>query len=138
MCSSDLVRPGDVVVGMDGEFRAYLWGGPEAWLNQRVCTFVPNAGFSAPFVRNSIISPLAQVEATETATTVIHLGKNDIDRFRVVIPSPGLVSAYSRICQPIYNRIVFNKNEARTLTQLRDALLPRLLSGELLPRAASA
>jgi type I restriction enzyme, S subunit len=31
------VRPGDIVVGMDGEFRAYLWGGAEAWLNQRVC-----------------------------------------------------------------------------------------------------
>ena len=30
------VRAGDVVVGMDGEFRAYLWGGAEAWLNQRV------------------------------------------------------------------------------------------------------
>ena len=35
------IRPGDIVVGMDGEFRAYLWGGDEAWLNQRVCVFVP-------------------------------------------------------------------------------------------------
>lgn len=34
-----LIQPGDIVVGMDGEFRAYLWGGVEAWLNQRVCVF---------------------------------------------------------------------------------------------------
>jgi type I restriction enzyme S subunit len=73
-----LVQPGDIVVGMDGEFRAYLWGGEEAWLNQRVCVFAPKNGFSPAFVRNSIVSPLAQVEATEIATTVIHLGKNDI------------------------------------------------------------
>ena len=31
-----LLQPGDIVVGMDGEFRAYLWGGAPAWMNQRV------------------------------------------------------------------------------------------------------
>jgi type I restriction enzyme S subunit len=57
------VRPGDIVVGMDGEFRAYLWGGAKAWLNQRVCVFAPKRGFSAPFVRNSIIGPSFTVTA---------------------------------------------------------------------------
>ena len=126
-----LVHPGDIVVGMDGEFRAYLWGGVEAWLNQRVCVFAPKPGFSAAFVRNSIIGPLAQVEATETATTVIHLGKNDIDRFSVVVPDAPVAEAFLRICQPWYDRIVGNKKETRTLAALRDALLPKLLSGEL-------
>src|SRR5690606_24389097 len=40
---------GDIVVGMDGEFRAYLWGGAPAWLNQRVCVFKPTNGASAAF-----------------------------------------------------------------------------------------
>ena len=34
-----LLKPGDVVVGMDGEFRPYIWGNDKAWLNQRVCVF---------------------------------------------------------------------------------------------------
>ena len=89
-----IVKPGDIVVGMDGEFRAYLWGGVEAWLNQRVCVFVPKPNFTAAFVRNSIIDPLAQVEATETATTVIHLGKSDIDRFTVVVSDPAVTDAF--------------------------------------------
>ena len=126
-----LVQPGDIVVGMDGEFRAYLWGGAEAWLNQRVCVFVPKRGISAAFVRSSITEPLAQVEATETATTVIHLGKNDIDRFRVVVPDPSITEAFNRICQPWYDRIVCNKLEIRALVAARDALLPKLISGEL-------
>src|SRR5690606_22624274 len=33
-----LVQPGDIVVGMDGEFRLHYWTGPEAWLNQRLCS----------------------------------------------------------------------------------------------------
>ncbi len=125
------VQPGDIVVGMDGEFRAYLWGGVPALLNQRVCVFAPKPGFSAAFVRNSIIAPLAEVEATETATTVIHLGKNDIDRFKAVIPPPEIHTAFAKLCQPWYDQIVANKQQSRTLATLRDTLLPKLLSGEL-------
>lgn len=125
------VHPGDIVVGMDGEFRAYLWGGADAWLNQRVCVFIPKGDASSAFVRNSIVKPLADVEATETATTVIHLGKGDIDRFAIVIPSDDVLAAFNTNCQPWYERIVAGKQEARTLAALRNTLLPKLVSGEL-------
>lgn len=125
------IHPGDIVVGMDGEFRAYLWGGEQAWLNQRICIFIPKHGYSAAFVRNSIIGPLADVEATETGTTVIHLGKNDIDRFTVVAPSQGVLAVFNEICQSWYDRIVTAKRESRVLTTLRNTLLPKLISGEL-------
>jgi type I restriction enzyme S subunit len=126
-----LVKPGDIVVGMDGEFRAHLWGGEESWLNQRVCVFAPKPGFSAPFVLNSIVGLLAEVEATETATTVIHIGKNDIDRLKIVVPEAKTLDAFNRTAEPMFKRIVINKQESRTLAALRDALLPKLLSGEL-------
>lgn len=125
------VKPGDIVVGMDGEFRAHLWGGVEAWMNQRVCAFIPKRGFSAAFVRNSLIRPLADIEATETATTVIHLGKSDIDRFLAVVPGPHVLEAFNRFCQPWYDRMVVGKQESRTLSGLRDTLLPKLVSGDL-------
>lgn len=126
-----MVQPGDIVVGMDGEFRAYLWGGAPAWLNQRVCVFVPKSGYSAAFVRNSIIEPLAEVEAAETATTVIHLGKNDIDRFKVVIPKPEINAAFARLGQECYDQIVARKQQSRTLYTIRDSLLPKLILGQL-------
>lgn len=125
------VQRGQIVVSMDGEFRAYIWGGDDAWLNQRVCAFVPKNGASAAFVLNSIKEPLAEVEASETATTVIHLGKNDIDRFRIVVPTPEVLTAFGELCQPLYDRIVDAKAESRTLAALRDTLLPKLISGEL-------
>ncbi len=131
-----VVQAGDIVVGMDGEFRAYLWGGEEAWLNQRVCVFAPKPGVPAAFVRSTIEPLLAHVEATETATTVIHLGKNDIDRFRALVPSREVLLAFANVVAPMYERIVSNKQAARTLATLRDTLLPRLISGQLrLPQA---
>jgi len=132
------VKQGDIVVGMDGEFRAHLWGGAEAWLNQRVCVFKPKAGYSAAFVRNSIIGPLAHVEATEIATTVIHLGKNDIDQFDVVVPATDVVAVYNELAQPLYNRVVENKVEIDSLAATRDLLLPKLMSGEIRVKDAEA
>ncbi|MPS98020.1 MAG: restriction endonuclease subunit S [Pseudomonas sp.] len=126
-----MIQPGDIVVGMDGEFRAYLWGGKPAWLNQRVCVFAPESGVPAAFVHRSISPLLAAVEASETATTVIHLGKNDIDRFRVVVPDAMVLAAFSEIVTPIYARIVEGKQTASVLTSTRDTLLPRLISGQL-------
>lgn len=134
-----LVKAGDIVVGMDGEFRAYLWGGETAWLNQRVCVFAPRPGVPAAFVRSTIGPLLAHVEATETATTVIHLGKNDIDNFQVVVPDIATLQAFAHITDPIYERIVSNKQMAATVATLRDTLLPRLISGQLrLPEAEAA
>ena len=126
-----IIKPGDIVVGMDGEFRAYLWGGEEAWLNQRVCVFQPKDNFSSAFVRLSIMPLLAAVEASEVATTVIHLGKNDIDKFKIILPDAETLRKYNAVTVPIYKQIVENKLESRRLAQLRDALLPQLMSGEI-------
>ncbi len=131
-----LISPGDIVVGMDGEFRAYLWGGEQAWLNQRVCVFQPKAGVPAAFVRATIEPQLAHIEATETATTVIHLGKGDIDRFVALVPRDDVLAAFGAIADPLYARIVANKQTCRSLAAIRDTLLPRLISGQLrLPEA---
>jgi type I restriction enzyme S subunit len=116
---------------MDGEFHAHLWGGNKSWLNQRVCVFALKPEFSTPFVLNSIIIPLAEVEATETATTVIHLGKNDIDRFKIILSDEKVLATFNRLAEPLSKRIVKNKQESRTLAALRNALLPKLMSGEI-------
>jgi type I restriction enzyme, S subunit len=126
-----LLKPGDIAVGMDGEFRAYLWGGEPAWLNQRVCVFHPVNGACSAYIRLAIAPLLAAVEASETATTVIHLGKNDIDRFEILAPTPGVLAAFAAATEPLYARIVENKQMASTLSAARDTLLPRLISGQL-------
>ena len=126
-----LIQPGDIVVGMDGEFRTYLWGGEEAWLNQRVCVFHPRTPHGSVFLRNTISPLLGRVEATVTATTVIHLGKKHIDEFRVLVPPDHVARAFCERVQPLYDRVIAAKQSARTLTNLRDTLLPRLISGKL-------
>ena len=43
--SNFLIEPGDLVVGMDGDFNSTLWRGRQSLLNQRVCKLTPNEEF---------------------------------------------------------------------------------------------
>lgn len=126
-----LIQNGDIIVGMDGEFRPYIWGSGEAWLNQRVCVFENKRPKGKVFLFCSIKPLLNLIEQTEVATTVIHIGKQDFDAFRIVMPPIEILNAFDDITAPMYNRIVNNIMENHRLSALRDSLLPRLMSGEI-------
>jgi type I restriction enzyme S subunit len=124
-----VVEPGDIVVGMDGEFRAHLWHGEPSLLNQRMCLFRPMQGVPRAFVLESIKAPLAMLELSKTGTTVIHLAKSDIDRFVFPPTETSVLREFEALTEPILDRIVSNAIEAARLTMVRNALLPELIRG---------
>ena len=126
-----LIKPGDIVVGMDGEFRPYIWGNTEAWLNQRVCIFENKRPKGKAFVLFTISPLLYQIEQTQVATTVIHIGKKDYDAFEFYLPDNNTLNQYDGITSPMIDQIVVNSLENKRLAALRDSLLPQLMSGEL-------
>ena len=50
---------------------------------------------------------------------------------RVVLPPKQILEEFEKTVSPIFRRILANIQESRTLAALRDALLPKLLSGEV-------
>ena len=126
-----LIQPGDIVVGMDGEFRPYIWGNSEAWLNQRVCIFESKLPSDKAFMLYTIKPLLNVIEQTQVATTVIHIGKKDYDAFEITLPDRKTLDQFSEITTPMLERIVNNRIENKKLAKLRDALLPQLMSGEI-------
>lgn len=126
-----LIQPGDIVVGMDGEFRPYIWGNHEAWLNQRVCIFENKRPKGKAFVFYTIKPFLNAIEQTQVATTVIHIGKKDFDGFELFLPDCNTLDYFDNITAPMVDQIVNNNIENKQLVELRDSLLPKLMSGEL-------
>jgi type I restriction enzyme S subunit len=125
------VDGGDIVVGMDGEFRVHPWTGPKAVLNQRLCKFEPKEGVPKPFVSFTIEEHMAFFERSKVGTTVVHLGKADIDTIQVRIPTPTVLKAYGRLADSLLDLVVTNAASVRVLAETRDTLLPKLLSGEI-------
>ncbi len=126
-----VIQPGDIVVGMDGEFRAYLWQGVPSLMNQRVCSFCPSAPSLRGLVLFSLMPQLAAAEASAVGTTVIHLGKKDIDRFSMVDGGAEIAAQFGDLVEPLLDRIVLAGSESRSLAETRNYLLPRLMSGQV-------
>lgn len=126
-----LLQPGDIVVGMDGEFRPYIWGNDGAWLNQRVCVFENKRPNGKAFLYFTIKPLLYGIEQTQVATTVIHIGKKDFDAFEITLPDASTLDDFDALTTPMMRVIVSNCFENKRLAALRDILLPKLMSGEI-------
>lgn len=87
--SEYIVRKGDVLIGMDGEFNIVKWEGPDALLNQRVLKLVADG--SSDIVHEYayyLLKPiLKEIEYKTSATTVKHLSLKDFDRIEVDLPA---------------------------------------------------
>lgn len=66
-----------------------------------------------------------------TGTTQQQLTVPDFSRSQIVIPAIEVINDFTQITNKLYTKIDANKNENQTLTNLRDTLLPKLISGEV-------
>lgn len=66
-----------------------------------------------------------------SGTTVLHLSKNALPSFRFCSPTNVLVQYYSSFVENQFRTLDLNCRQSRTLANLRDTLLPKLLSGEI-------
>lgn len=83
-----LVEPGELLIGMDGNFRCRRWGGPRALLNQRVCRL---RNFSsrvlAEYVYYAIQPQLDAIESKTSFATVKHISAKQILEIAIPLPS---------------------------------------------------
>ena len=129
---TEYVNRGEILAGMDAEFTPRIWKGEKGVLNQRVCKLAPQLpSISSLFVLYLMKTELEFVQSYKTGTTVSHLGKADIDKFCVILPPIRIVEECSKLLNSILLRMNCLAEETFHLGDLRDTLLPRLMSGEI-------
>jgi type I restriction enzyme S subunit len=72
-----------------------------------------------------------EIIAHANGTTFLEISKTNFRPLKALVPAEPVLQAYSAAVTPLYRRIVSNLEESRTLAAMRDALLPKLLSGEV-------
>lgn len=83
-----LVKSGDLLIGMDGDFSTVKWKGYDALLNQRVCKLVTKdrGSLDQEFLFQRIGEEIVKIHQITTGTTVKHLSSKDI--LAIVIDLP--------------------------------------------------
>ncbi|MEV0723824.1 restriction endonuclease subunit S [Micromonospora purpureochromogenes] len=84
--SQAIVRDGDVVIGMDGDFNVAVWRRGAAALNQRLCLLRPREAVDMRFIAYALPSVLKVINDLTFSTTVKHLASSDLLNERLLIP----------------------------------------------------
>jgi type I restriction enzyme S subunit len=69
--------------------------------------------------------------ASGTSNSHQRVRPEDFLSYGIPVPSPKLAAAFEALAKPTLDVVLLLKCESRTLAALRDALLPKLISGEL-------
>lgn len=67
----------------------------------------------------------------QSGSTIVNLNKAQFGKIPVTIPSVATMKSFDEIVAPMFDAILSNQEENIKLAELRDSLLPRLMSGEL-------
>lgn len=127
-----IVSDGDVIFSWSGSLLVDFWCGGTCGLNQHLFKVTSNEydkWFYYAWTKHHLAKFVALASAM--ATTMGHIKRGELATSEVLIPSAEDYEQIGGILQPMYDMIVANRSENVRLSNLRDELLPQLMSGEL-------
>ena len=71
------------------------------------------------------------IKGRANGSTFMEISKKAFRPIPVLAPASEVIEAFQSVIDPLFERLVANERQAQSLTQLRDTLLPRLISGQL-------
>jgi type I restriction enzyme S subunit len=126
------VVAGDVVFSWSATLMVKLWDGPKAVLNQHLFK-VTSEEFPKWFYfmwTKHYVDEFVAI-ADSHATTFGHIKRGDLDEAMVLVPGPERLQEMTLVMDPLFAKHVTNSAQIKSLTALRDTLLPKLMSGEV-------
>ncbi len=60
------------------------------------------------------------------------INQGDVKELKIAVPSAEILTSFEDITSPFITKILSNANSIKNLIDLRETLLPRLISGQLL------
>ena len=127
-----IVHDGDVIFSWSGSLLVDFWCGGTAGLNQHLFK-VYSVEYDKWFVfswTNHYLASFIKI-AADKATTMGHITRDHLDDAKVCIPFDSDIEQVGRVMKPLYDEIIAKRIESRALAAMRDALLPKLMSGEI-------
>lgn len=105
----------------------YVWG--KFWVNNHAHILTGSNGFNVESLY--VLFKQTSVASIVTGAVQPKISQANLRSIKVVIPPKSIIEAYNDQVEPIFSLIRANEDFNSLLFQVRDALLPKLMSGEL-------
>jgi len=132
-----VVNDGDILFSWSGSLECVVWAGGKGALNQHLFKVLPN-GYPRWLCYFGIHEHLEDFRhiAASKATTMGHIQRHHLSSAKLAVPSLDLLSVIDRYIFSFFEASWKQNLESRALAALRDALLPKLIRGEMRVRDA--
>lgn len=124
-----LVKGPGIIVGRKGTVGSLYWEDKDFYPIDTVFYVKPKKYFSLVYCYQLL--KILGLENMNTDAAVPGLNRNNAYRLDVIIPTQTIIAQYTNIVQTFRYKMDSNHNEIDNLTNLRNTLLPKLISGEL-------
>jgi len=105
-------------------------------VNQGYIAIPPGGELSPVYMLFWCRQNMEGIKGRANGSTFMEISKKAFRPIPVLVPTAEVLDAFANIADPLFERLIENERQAQTLAQLRDTLLPRLISGQLrLPEA---
>jgi type I restriction enzyme S subunit len=105
-------------------------------VNQGYIAIPPGGELSPLYMLFWCRQNMEAIKGRANGSTFMEISKKAFRPIPALVPSAEVLDEFTSMAGPLFERLVENERRAQTLTQLRDTLLPRLISGQLrLPEA---
>ena len=132
------INSGDILFSWSGSpdtsIDIFIWTEGEGWLNQHIFKIQfkrPIEKFFVYYLLRHLKPVFIELARDKQTTGLGHVTGQDLKRLKTFFPTDDVLEKFNRVVEPLFQKVYFNLHESRTLAALRDALLPKLLSGEL-------
>ena len=127
-----IIENGDVLFSWSASLEVMIWTGGKGALNQHIFK-VTSEEYPKSFYYFQLINYLQHFKmmAENRKTTMGHITQEHLKQSRISLPPVELAEKLEKIVAPIFEKIMVNKVESQTLTELRDWLLPMLMNGQV-------
>ena len=103
----------------------------EVAINQGYIAILPNTKYSAEYLIQWCEANMAEIKGRATGTTFLEISKKNFREINFICSDEKVVTVYTKTAKTLYDEISLKAEENQSLINLRDTLLPKLLSGEL-------
>ena len=127
-----LAEHGDLIFAWSATFGPHLWRGPKSIYHYHIWKMdVDETKFGKYLLYLHLARLTDYLKNQGTGSIFTHLTKAIMESQKLVVPSESIVEAFSKVVTPLFAQIDSLHKENKVLEQLRDTLLPKLLSGEI-------
>ena len=127
-----IIEDGDILFSWSGSLEVIIWCNGKGALNQHLFKVSSNK-YSKWFYYfwTKHYLPIYQSIASDKATTMGHIQRKHLTESLINVPNSESLKKGNEILMPLIEKIINNSVQICTLTHLRDALLPKLMSGKI-------